>query len=107
MKRSFTFFSLMIIMAMLLAACAPAATPAPTEAMPAPTQAPAPTEAMPAPTEAMPAPTEAMPAPTQPAASTGAMDYSKVGKELADAFTGAYKGKTVTMAGPFTDQDAV
>jgi alpha-glucoside transport system substrate-binding protein len=42
-----------------------------------------------------------------PAATTGPSDYAAVGKELADAFTGAYKGKTVSMAGPFTDQDAV
>ncbi len=40
-----------------------------------------------------------------PAATT--TDYSKVGPELVAAFAGKYKGTTVTMDGPFTDQDAV
>jgi len=31
----------------------------------------------------------------------------KQGTELADAFAGKFKGKVVTMAGPFTDNDAV
>jgi alpha-glucoside transport system substrate-binding protein len=38
---------------------------------------------------------------------TGGTDYSKVGAELVDAFAGKYKGTVVTMAGPFTDNDAV
>jgi len=29
------------------------------------------------------------------------------GQELANAYAGQYKGKVVTMAGPFTDQDEV
>lgn len=45
------------------------------------------------------------PAPDLNAAST--TDYAKVGPELAAAFEGKYKGTKVTMAGPFTDQDAV
>ena len=32
---------------------------------------------------------------------------SEQGQELADAFAGKLKGKVVTMAGPFTDNDAV
>jgi alpha-glucoside transport system substrate-binding protein len=100
--------------ATILAACAPAvattAAPQPTTAPPAATQPPAPT-AMPAATQA-PAAT-AMPAATQAAAATPTTaaapptDYSKVGPELAAAFTGKYKGTVVNMAGPFTDQDAV
>ncbi len=74
--RTFRYFAIVLIVAMLLAACAPAApqppsstqAPAATEA-PAPTQPPAATEA-PAPTQP-PAATEA-PAPTQPLAATEA-----------------------------------
>lgn len=88
MKSPFKIFSLIIIFSMVLAACTPATT--------ATTQPPAPTQ---------PA------APTQPPAATAttapAEDYSKVGPELAAAFTGAYKGTIVNMAGPFTDQDTV
>jgi alpha-glucoside transport system substrate-binding protein len=76
MKRSFKVLSFLVLVAMLLAACASAAT-----------QAPAAT--------------------TAPAASAGTTDYAKVGPELADAMTGKYKGTKVTMAGPFTDNDAV
>jgi alpha-glucoside transport system substrate-binding protein len=56
MNRLFRGLGLLIVLAFALAACGPAAAPAPTEAMPAAT------EAMPAATEAMPAATEAMPA---------------------------------------------
>lgn len=74
--RSVLFVAL--IASMLLAACAPAATPEPTTA-PADTAMPAPTDtAMPAPTDtAMPAPTDtAMPAPTAtvPAPNCAKMD---------------------------------
>src|SRR5512146_2102560 len=87
MKRSFTFLSMLLLVAMLAAACAPAATVAPTTA-PQPTTPPA---------------------ATQPPAATAAptTDYSKVGPELAAAFTGKYKGTVVTMSGPFTAQDTV
>lgn len=51
MRKPFLFVSLMTVLSLLLAACAPAETPAPTQATP-------PTEAGPAPTEATP-PTEA------------------------------------------------
>jgi len=46
-------------------------------------------------------------APTAAPTSSAGAAYAKVGQELADAFNGKYTGKTVTMAGPFTDQDAV
>jgi alpha-glucoside transport system substrate-binding protein len=105
---------ILVIFSMIAAGCAPAATPAPaTEAPAAATEAPvvteAPTEA-PAATEA-PVATEAPMATEAPVATEApaapAMDYSKVGPELVDAFAGKYKGTTVTMDGPFTDQDAV
>jgi len=57
------------------------------------------------PVPATEAPVAATEAPAAPAAST--TDYSKVGPELVDAFAGKFKGTTVTMDGPFTDQDAV
>lgn len=79
MNRTFKWISLMVVVAMVLVACAPAATQSPT-------MAPAATKA--------------------PVVSAGAA-YAKVGQELADAFDGKLKGKTVTMTGPFTDQDAV
>lgn len=83
MKRMFKWMSLLVVVAMLLAACAPAATQAP-------------------------AATKAVEATKAPAAGAGAgAAYAKVGQELADAFDGKLKGKTVTMTGPFTDQDAV
>jgi alpha-glucoside transport system substrate-binding protein len=56
MNRLIRGLGLLIVLAFALAACGPAAAPAPTQAMPAAT------EAMPAATEAMPAATEAMPA---------------------------------------------
>jgi alpha-glucoside transport system substrate-binding protein len=80
MKHSFKLFSLIAVFAMLLAACAPQATVAP-----------------------QPAAQNT----TAPAAPAVDPKYAKVGPELADAFAGKYKGTTVTMSGPFTDQDAV
>lgn len=52
-KKLFSLLIVLVLASMLLAACAPAATPAPTEAPAAPTEAPA------APTKAPAAPTEA------------------------------------------------
>jgi alpha-glucoside transport system substrate-binding protein len=112
--------SLLVLLAMLaalIAACGgqPAA-PAPTEApaAPAPTEAPA----APAPTEAPAAqPTAAPEAPTaapEPPAASGSAtlqalraNAANISEELANAFDGAYSGTVVTMAGPFTDEDAV
>ncbi len=42
-----------------------------------------------------------------PPPATGGTDYSKVGPELVEAMDGKYSGTVVTMAGPFTDNDAV
>lgn len=83
-KISWMIVSLVVVLSMVLAGCAaPAATPA----APAATEAPA-------------------PAATEAPASAGSA-YAKVGQELADAFDGKYKGTTVSMMGPFTDNDAV
>ncbi|HEX7973255.1 MAG TPA: ABC transporter substrate-binding protein [Anaerolineales bacterium] len=79
MKRSFKFVSFLVLFAMVLAACTPAA-PA--------TQAPA------------------APAATQPPAAP-AVQLPPTGQELQDAYAGKYKGTKVSMAGPFTDNDAV
>jgi len=99
MKSSFKIFSMFVVLAMLLAGCGTAATQAP-----AATQPPAPVATQP------PAPVATQaPAATQAPVATQAPteDYSKVGPELAAAFTGKYKGTVVNMAGPFTDQDTV
>ena len=103
--------SFLAVMCVALAACggvptaAPTAAPAATEAA---TAAPA-EEATMAPTEA---PTEAATmAPTEEATmapeATTETAMAPAGQELADALTGMYKGTTVSMAGPFTDNDAV
>ena len=77
-KKHTLWFALSVLMvaAMVLGACAPAAAPAPT-------QPPAVTAAA---------------ASTQAAAGTGSF--------LDRAMAGEFKGKTVTATGPFVDQDA-
>jgi alpha-glucoside transport system substrate-binding protein len=107
MKSSFKIFSLIVVLAMLLAGCGAPATAAPATAAPA-TAAPA-TAAPATAAPATAAPATAAPATAAPAtaAPAPAEDYSKVGPELAAAFTGKYKGTVVNMAGPFTDQDTV
>jgi len=85
-KAIWQILAVLVVSAMLLTACgtpAPVATEAPVVA----TEAPAMTEA-PVATEA---PAEVLPQ----------------GQELTDAYAGMYKGTVVTMAGPFTDADAV
>jgi alpha-glucoside transport system substrate-binding protein len=77
---------LFVVTAMLLTACG-AKAPAPTAA-PAPTKAPVATEV---PVVEEPSEPEALPQ----------------GQELANAYAGMYDGTVVTMAGPFTDADAV
>ena len=82
-KRVLQVLGALMILSMIITACAPSTTPTA-----APTQAPQATTA---------------PQATQvPAAGD-----VKAGAELAQALTGAYKGTVVTMAGPFTDNDAV
>jgi alpha-glucoside transport system substrate-binding protein len=83
--------SISLILVMVLSACAKA-TEAPTVV---PTTAPA----------VVPTTAPAV-VPTTPPA-TGGSDYSKVGPELVEAMDGKYSGTVVTMAGPFTDNDAV
>jgi alpha-glucoside transport system substrate-binding protein len=105
---SWVALSLLVVFSLLIAACAQA-TPAPTTEAPAVTQAAAPTQP-PAPTTAPtqpPAPTTA-PAETMAPTSAPASGVSFAvmpGGELEKALTGAYKGKTVTVDGPFTAPD--
>jgi raffinose/stachyose/melibiose transport system substrate-binding protein len=92
-KKIWTLFSILLLSAMLLAACAqPTTAPVATEAKPAATEAmPAATEAMPAVTEAMPAATEAMPA------ATGEVYYLNFKPEVAEIYAkiaDAYKAET-------------
>jgi alpha-glucoside transport system substrate-binding protein len=70
--------TLLALAAVTLAACAPAAAPAPTAA----------------------------PAAAEPTAAPAAA-VMPPGQELTDAYAGKYKGTKVSMAGPFTDNDAV
>ncbi len=81
MKRYvWSVVSVLILAALLLSACAPAATPTAAPAAPVATSAPA--------------------APAKPAASSPGAEYDQ-------ALNGAYKGKVVTMTGPFVDADQV
>ncbi|MBN2146614.1 MAG: carbohydrate ABC transporter substrate-binding protein, partial [Anaerolineales bacterium] len=91
-KKLWSFLTTLLIFSMLLAACAPAATEAPAEE---------PVAEEPAAEE----PAAEEPVAEEPAADTSG--YGKVGPELVDAFAGKYSGTVVTMAGPFTDNDAV
>ena len=119
MKRM-TIPSVLVLLAMVLAACGGAAAPAATTAPAAATEAPAATTA-PAATMAMTStsamtPTTAMTA-TTAMTSTGTTGTTAGESEagaravgldfLADAYAGKYKGDKVTMTGPFVDQDAV
>ena len=82
-KSKFILITLLVIVGLLVAACAGGATPTQAPAEEQPTE-----EAMPAATE------EAMPAATE-------------GSYLERAYAGEFKGTVVTMTGPFTDEDAV
>lgn len=92
----FTILSLLLVLALALVACgggAPAATPPE-----APAQEAAPTEAA--------APSEPVEEPAAPAPA--AVNFPVMpGGELEKALTGAYAGTTVTVDGPFADEDAV
>ena len=79
-RTIWTIVSLVLALSMLLAAC--------TTPTAAPTAAP-----------------EATAVP--PADSKAPAGIADVGQELVDAYGGKYKGTVVTMAGPFTDNDAV
>ena len=106
MKR-WNLITLLVIVAMLLSACGQAAAPT---AAPAATKAP---EATMAP-EATKAPEATMaPEATKAPEANMSVGGSEAGArakgltELADAYTGKYKGTKVSMTGPFTDEDAV
>ena len=89
-QKIFKLFIVIAILSLMMAACgtpAPVATEAPA-AVEEPMAEPAATEA---PVVEEPAMPEALPQ----------------GQELADAYAGMYDGTVVTMAGPFTDADAV
>ena len=82
-KKLWSILTAILILSMLLVACGTKETEAPVVEEPAAEE----------------------PVAEEPAA--GGTDYSKVGPELVDAFAGKYTGTVVTMAGPFTDNDAV
>jgi len=93
MTKKFTLWSLLgmlVIASLILAACAPKATPAPTEPPTVATEAPAQPET--------PAETAA------PAPTTGGLTYFP-GGFLENAVNGEYKGTEVTVDGPFTAPD--
>ena len=77
----FTILTLVIVASMLLVACGQKAAEEPV----------------------VEEPVAAEPAVEEPAAIAALPQ----GQELADAYAGIYTGTTVTMAGPFTDQDEV
>jgi len=84
-KKLWLLLTTLLVLSMLLVACGEKATETPTEAVEEPVVV--------------------EPTVEEPAADlTG---YAKVGPELVEAFDGAYAGTVVTMAGPFTDNDAV
>ncbi len=126
--KRFSIFALFVVLSMLVASCgadatatvAPAPTTAPVAAATAttaPAAADTPTAMMAAdtPTAAMAAPTAttaAMAGETPTAAmamtgTTGTMDWSKIGPEIADAYAGKYKGTTVSIShGLSSDEEA-
>ena len=85
MKKMFKVFALMIVLSFAIIACQPAAPAEPVE-----------------PVE----PAEPV-APAEPAEPVAAMEVQPAGEELMNAVEGMYSGTVVTMAGPFTDADAV
>jgi alpha-glucoside transport system substrate-binding protein len=118
MKR-FSLLILIVMLSTMLASCGsetptpapPAATDTPAAAGAAATDTPAAGEptATTAAAGATDTPMAAGETPTSGTTTTGTttMDWSKVGPELADAYTGKYKGTKVTMFGPFSSDDEV
>ncbi|NPV86160.1 MAG: carbohydrate ABC transporter substrate-binding protein [Anaerolineae bacterium] len=92
MNTFWRLMAILVVAAVMLTACGPTKTAEPAQpaqpAQPAVEQPPA------------QAPAEQQPAAPQTGAYTA-------GAELAEAMAGKYKGTVVTMAGPFTDNDAV
>ncbi|HST04990.1 MAG TPA: ABC transporter substrate-binding protein [Chloroflexia bacterium] len=117
-KKWFSIMAVMVVLSMLLTACGadPTATvvqPTATTAVAAPTATTATAAATATKAVAAPTATKATSAATATTVMTGSttpggsMDLSKVGPELAAAYTGAYKGTKVSMYGPFTTDDEV
>ncbi len=99
MKRLYVVLAVLVMAALLLAACGGGDTPTPTTAPAvAPTTAPEPTKAP-----------EVQPTEAPAAAEAPAMDtFTTIpGGFLEKALAGEYKGKTVTVDGPFADEDKV
>ena len=106
LRKRFTILTLFVVFSLALAACGDTATAVPPTATTAPAAAATnTTAAAPAATNT----TAAMPAATNTTAAAGAtattggttsgpVDYSKIGQELADAFAGKYKGTTVSLS---------
>ena len=113
MKHLLKTASYIVVITLLMVACSPAAIPNPGVATAGPalsSTALAVATAGPAPVgsaSGAPATNASQPAAQATSAPGEPEDYSRVGDELAQAFTGKYKGKTVTIAGPFSDQDTV
>jgi len=99
-KYLWKVIALITVLAMLLSACG-APAPVPTEApkQESPKEEVKPTEAP----KVEAKPTEAPKQEAKPAEA----GIAPAGQELADAFAGKFKGTKVSMAGPFTDNDAV
>ena len=97
------FLAVLVIFSMILAACAPKVE------TPSPEEPPAVEEPV------VEKPAEEKPAEEKPAEEPPAVEEPveeviaplPQGQELANAYAGMYAGTVVTMAGPFTDQDAV
>jgi len=120
-QKRFSILALLVILSMLLASCGgaadtPTTAPAAATNTTAPVAAATDTTAPAAATNttapvAADTPTQAAMAGETPTSGTGgtgtAMDWSKVGPELADAMNGKYKGTKVSMFGPFSTDDAV
>src|SRR5688572_22336305 len=106
--KGFSFAALLLLASLILAACGGATTQAPTAAAPAaaPTVAPAAEAPTAASADAPTAMAEATAAPAAEAPA-GATDYSKIGQELADAFTGKYKGTTVSISHGLSNQEEI
>ncbi|HQV70470.1 MAG TPA: ABC transporter substrate-binding protein [Thermoflexales bacterium] len=93
-------FGITAALSMLLAACGATPTPAAPTAAPQPTAAPAQPTAVPKPTDAPKATDAPKPTDAPKVAASG------MGAEYDQAMTGAYKGKKVTVDGPFSGEDA-
>jgi alpha-glucoside transport system substrate-binding protein len=88
MKKKFLLLAILVILSLVIGACAPAANNEPAEE------------------PAVEEPVEE-PAVEEPEEVEEVIEPLPQGQELANAYAGMYAGTTVTMAGPFVDADAV